>query len=157
MARRQIDWTNTLFLGFAHAMAVVGIVWLAVNWHWQTAALAVGWFALCGLGITAGYHRLFAHPTYKAIAPLRALYLVFGAASVQNSALKWSSDHRRHHRKTDRREDPYNIMRGFWWAHVGWVFAKAEFTDDLTTVHDLSKDRLIYWQHRLYVPFELFQ
>ena len=59
------------------------------------------WFACCGLAITGGYHRYFSHPTYKANAFLRAFYLMFGAASVQNSALKWSADHRVHHAKTD--------------------------------------------------------
>ena len=48
------------------------------------------------------------------------------AASVQNSALAWSADHRLHHARTDSDSDPYDIRRGFWWAHVGWVLHSDE-------------------------------
>jgi stearoyl-CoA desaturase (delta-9 desaturase) len=71
---------------------------------------------------------------------------------VQNSALKWSADHRVHHSKTDRDEDPYNISRGFWWAHVGWVLHRDPKEIDLRSVKDLAADPLIAWQDRYYVP-----
>ena len=50
-----------------------------------------------------GYHRLFAHRTYRASPPVRWAMLAFGAATFQNSALSWSADHRAHHADTDRR------------------------------------------------------
>lgn len=146
------DWTNTLFISASHLLAVGGIVWLVfVETSLWTIGLGVLWYALCGLAITGGYHRLFAHPTYRANAALRLFYLLFGAAAVQNSALKWSADHRIHHAKTDKEEDPYNIGRGFWWAHMGWVFFK---NDEPVTVHgvkDLENDRLVKWQDRHYI------
>ena len=58
-------------------------------------------YTLCGLAITAGYHRLFAHRTYRASPPVRWAMLAFGAATFQNSALSWSADHRAHHADTD--------------------------------------------------------
>jgi len=151
MAHR-LDWTNVSFLLFGHVMAVVAVLWLALE-HTSpwTLGLGVLWFALCGVGITGGYHRLFAHPTYKAHPLLRLFYLVFGAAAVQNSALKWSADHRVHHQKTDKVEDPYNISRGFWWAHIGWVLFHDPKGIDLRSVKDLSADPLIVWQDKYYV------
>lgn len=107
--------------------------------------------ALCGVSVTGGYHRLFAHQTYKASAIVRAFYLFFGAAAIQNSALKWSADHRDHHRHTDEDQDPYNIKRGFWWAHIGWVFFKAEKEQDFKRVKDLQADPLVMFQHRHYL------
>jgi stearoyl-CoA desaturase (delta-9 desaturase) len=101
------------------------------------------------VGITGGYHRLFAHPTYRASGAVRFFYLIFGAASVQNSALKWSADHRIHHTRTDQEQDPYNIRRGFWWAHIGWVFYKD--THETRGVKDLEADPLLRWQDRNYV------
>ncbi|MEZ6021689.1 MAG: fatty acid desaturase, partial [Planctomycetota bacterium] len=155
MAKRKLDWTNTLFLIFAHLMAVAGIVWLSLNWNWGVAAMAVVWFCFCGLSITGGYHRLFSHPTYKAIWPLRLFYLLFGAASVQNSALKWSADHRVHHKYADKEKDPYNINNGFWWAHIGWVLFQAPDEVDYRIVSDLEKDPLVMNQHRYYVLWAL--
>ncbi|MHC4846210.1 MAG: acyl-CoA desaturase, partial [Planctomycetota bacterium] len=113
------------------------------------------WLHLGILAIGAGYHRRFAHGAYRARAPLRFLYLVFGAAAVQNSALKWSSDHRLHHSATDGDRDPYNIQKGFWWAHVGWVLHQDVEGTDSDRVKDIASDPLVRWQERHYVKIAL--
>ena len=46
--------------------------------------------------------------------------------AAQNSILWWSSAHRVHHNYVDRDWDPYNIQRGFWWAHILWIFYKND-------------------------------
>ena len=152
----QPDWKNILVVSTAHLLALAAIVRLAVGaispW---TLGLGLVWFALCGVAITGGYHRLFAHPTYHARGALRLFYLLFGAASVQNSALKWSADHRVHHASTDSDEDPYNIRRGFWWAHMGWVFYKDRQPGVLRGVKDLAADPLLRWQDRHYVALAI--
>lgn len=145
------DWVNIVFLTVVHLIALYGIYYVAfVHFSWWSVGLGLLWFAFCGLSITGGYHRLFSHPTYKASKPLKLFYLLFGAASVQNSAIKWSSDHRRHHAKVDREQDPYNIMRGFWWAHIGWVLRLAS-NRKIANVPDLQADPLVQFQHRNYV------
>jgi len=146
------DWRSIITISVVHLMAVVGLVyafWKPVPW--PTVILAIAWYWLCGLSITGGYHRLFAHRTYRSAGFLKWFYLLFGAASLQNSALKWASDHRRHHAHTDGPDDPYNIQRGFWWAHMGWIFRKGP-PEDFSNVPDLVKDRGVVWQHRYYVP-----
>jgi stearoyl-CoA desaturase (delta-9 desaturase) len=120
-----------------------------IRCSWPTVALGIAWFVCCGLSITAGYHRLLAHRAYRATAVVRAFFLLFGAASAQNSALRWCAEHRRHHRHTDQPADPYNIRRGFWWAHVGWIIAE-EPCESPGNVADLERDRLVAWQHRHY-------
>lgn len=156
MIKRQLDWTNTIFIASAHVMAVVALVYTAINFHWQTLLLGLLWFAFCGLSITGGYHRLFSHITYKAAWPLRLFYLCFGAASVQNSALKWSADHRVHHLKVDTLRDPYDISQGFWWAHIGWVLCKQpDEGQKLASVQDLEADPLVRFQHNFYLPMAL--
>ena len=122
-ARLTLDWSNISFLVFVHLVGIFSIVYMAaIQFSWWNLGLGFLWFAFCGFSITGGYHRLFAHPCYKAHWSLRAFHLFFGAGSFQNSALKWCSDHRAHHSKTDREEDPYNIRQGFWWAHIVWIF-----------------------------------
>lgn len=144
-----------IFLAAVHLLAVGAIVRAGLTGvSGATVGLAVAWFVLCGLSITAGYHRLFAHRSYRASLPLRLLYLLFGAASFQNSALRWSADHRRHHRYTDRDEDPYDARRGFWWSHIGWVFFRSP-EPDFRNVADLKSDPWVRLQDRVHLPVGL--
>ncbi len=148
MNRLRLDWTNLIFVATAHLLAAFAIVYLAaIHWSWWTVGFGVLWATFCGLSITGGYHRLFSHATYKASPLLRAFYLVFGAASVQNSALAWSADHRTHHAHTDSDRDPYDIRKGFWWAHIGWVLFRAG-PKQLELVRDLKADPLVRFEHR---------
>lgn len=151
MDSRKLNWTNSLFIPAAHLLAVAAVVYLCcVHFSWWTVGLGVVWLALCSISITGGYHRLFAHPTYEASGLLRAFYLLFGAGAIQNSALKWSVDHRLHHSRCDEEEDPYNIHRGFWWAHIGWIL----FEDSgarRPVARDLSRDPLVRFQDRHYL------
>lgn len=149
---RRLDWINTLTIAFVHVMAVVALVYMArVHFSWATLGLAVAWYFVTGMSVTGGYHRLFAHRAYKAHPVTRALYLVFGAGALENSALTWAGDHRVHHSETDRESDPYSVRHGFWWAHLGWVLARREASHPQELVADLAADPLVRWQHRYYV------
>ena len=152
----RIYWENILVLIFTHLLGLAGIAYAAfVNFSWATLGLAVGWMVLCALSTTGGYHRLFAHRTYRAAKGLRLFYLLFGAASGQGSALRWSADHRVHHAHTDEDQDPHNIRKGFWWAHWGWLFHTGTPLDT-RLVPDLAADPLIRFQHRWYLPLAAF-
>lgn len=124
--RHRFFWENILVLAMTHLLGMAGIAYaIFVSFSWWTAGLALLWFFLCVLSTTGGYHRLFAHRTYRAAKGVRLFYLLFGAASGQGSVLRWAADHRRHHAHTDEPEDPHNIKRGFWWAHMGWLLIEA--------------------------------
>lgn len=153
---KSIDWIILVAIVTTHLMAVVGVFYLIFgNFSWATLALGATWGVLCFLSVTGGYHRLFSHRTYNCIKPLRLFYLLFGAASLQHTALNWCADHRRHHASTDEELDPYNIGKGFWWAHIGWLF----YVDDdrnHRNVQDLAADPLVRFQHQYYVPLAIF-
>ena len=51
------------------------------------------------------------------------------------------------HKYVDRDDDPYDISKGFFWAHMGWIFFKL-YPRELSNVNDLRKDPLVMWQHR---------
>ncbi len=156
MTRLKLNPLNTLFVGGAHLVAIFGIVYLAaIEFSWWSVGLGLLWLALCGLSITGGYHRLFSHGTYRAAAPVRLFYLLFGAASAQKSALKWSADHREHHALTDHDEDPYNAKKGFWWSHIGWVLFDRPRKAAFDRVRDLIRDPLVRFQHRYYILLAL--
>jgi stearoyl-CoA desaturase (delta-9 desaturase) len=152
VTRVGLKWTNLVFLVTMHLLAVLAMIYLViVGCSAWSIALGVLWMALSGMSVAAGYHRLFAHGTYRASSMLRAFYVVFGAAAVQNTVLAWVADHRAHHAHTDQDDDPYNIKRGFWWAHVGWVITKSTKCNRHRVTH-LMSDPIVRFRRRYYVP-----
>jgi len=139
---------NTSFLVGTLVIAMVLVPWrlYTSGLRWSEALVFLGMTFAIGTAISGGYHRLFSHRAYKASWPARFLFLCFGAAAFENSALKWSSDHRLHHQHVDTDKDPYNIGEGFWYAHWTWVM--EDKNTPLTAVADLEKDPLVRWQHR---------
>ncbi len=154
-----VNWVTVAMFAATTAAAVVLVPWYgfahgyrASEWVWFAAFLSVN-----ELAITCGYHRLFAHSTYEARPALRLVYLLLGAMALQNSALKWSADHRTHHRFIDDPDrDPYCARRGFWFSHIGWMLRNHPSGDtDLNTVRDLQRDPLVMWQQRHYLTIAI--
>ncbi|HLY66630.1 MAG TPA: acyl-CoA desaturase [Chloroflexota bacterium] len=153
---RRVNWLNVVFLMGTALVAAVGTPWYLVTHGlgWPEAITFVALWLAVGVSVTGGYHRLFAHKTYRAAWPVRLFYIVFGAGALENSVLNWTADHRVHHSEVDHDRDPYNIQKGFWWAHMGWIFFENE-TPPVTVVRDLLEDPLVRWQARWYVPIGL--
>lgn len=150
----QIDWFNTAFILTLPAIAIASTAWYVatIGLGWQEVVAAVLFWFMTGLGITAGYHRLFAHRTYKAPRVTRWVFAMLGAAAAQNSVIAWASDHRRHHTYVDSEKDPYAATRGFWWSHMGWVMRKGYWgNEDYNNVPDLRKDPVLRFQHDHYL------
>ena len=111
-------------------------------------------YLVTGLGITVGYHRLISHRSFECKPWVKACLLVAGGWALENSALRWCSDHIRHHARCDGQEDPYNATKGFWYSHCGWLFVKSPYRDEKYE-KQLRKDPLIMWQHKHYVAIVL--
>ena len=104
-------------------ISIIGVPIYILNYGvvWQEIViLFIGWF-FAGTGITIGYHRLFAHRAFKTYSIIEWFYMLTGSMALQNSILHWCSDHRRHHKKLDTKDDPYSIKEGFFHAHIGWI------------------------------------
>lgn len=152
------DWANILFLSITPMAAMGGVffLWHQGAFHLETFVFTFILAMISGLSVTAGYHRLFAHRSYEASWLFRLFVLLFGAASFENSARKWCSDHRNHHRYVDTDNDPYNIKKGFWHAHMGWIFWKSDPPPSYSNVPDLMADPLIRFQDKYYVWLATF-
>ena len=151
-AIRKNNWVNIIFFAVTTLVGLVGTP-LYIYKYGVTGseiALLVFFVVVTPLSITTGYHRLFAHTTYKTNAVIRFLLLFFGAAAFEQSALQWSSQHRAHHRYVDTDLDPYSIKKGFFYAHMGWLIFWQHETD-YDYVKDLVEDALIMHQHRYYL------
>ncbi|MCB1204455.1 MAG: acyl-CoA desaturase [Verrucomicrobiae bacterium] len=150
----RINWISSLFLTFTFFTTIIGVpVYL---YHFGIdlfqICLFLFYFVATGMSITLGYHRLFAHKAFKAGRSVKFTTLVFGACAFEDSALDWASDHREHHKHVDdEHDDPYSISRGFFWAHMGWIFFKL-YPRPLANVGDLKKDSLVMWQHHYHRP-----
>lgn len=154
---KKIDWVNTLFLTLTPVAAVI-LTWAHIRFEGFNPWLIIPFFImyfLTGLSITAGYHRLFSHKAYKAHPVVRAFYLIFGAGTFENSALKWCSDHRVHHQHCDHDKDPYNIQEGFFHAHMGWIMQMDAEPKDPKYPKDLLNDKLVVLQDKYYLPLAI--
>jgi stearoyl-CoA desaturase (delta-9 desaturase) len=154
---KKIDWSVASFLTITPLTVLIGLPIYIYYSHFPVsiAIFALIYAALTNLSVTAGYHRLFSHKSYEAHWLTKLWFLLIGASAYQGSALKWSSDHRRHHSYEDSEKDPYNINRGFFYAHMGWLFLK-ESVDQPIRAMDLEKDKLVMWQHRYFIPLSIF-
>jgi stearoyl-CoA desaturase (delta-9 desaturase) len=153
----SICWPNAVFLIGTLALALTAtpayLWWRGPSWF--QAGLFLFFFAATSLSITLGYHRLFTHRSFQARWPVRLFTLLFGAGAFEGSVLTWAADHRRHHKFVDQEEDPYDITKGFFHAHIGWLLRRDERSSALAGVSDLQRDALVRWQHRYVVPLAL--
>jgi len=150
-SRPGINWLNLIFLVGTFLAALVTTPWYLITHGlgWPEVLTFFFIWLFVGLSVTAGYHRLFAHKTYQAAWPVRLFLLIFGAGALENSVLNWAADHRVHHSHVDEERDPYNIQKGFWWAHIGWIFFENEAPNP-SVVRDLRDDKLVVWQDKYY-------
>jgi stearoyl-CoA desaturase (Delta-9 desaturase) len=136
------------------ALLAVCYVWSA-GFAFSDLAIFIFMYYATGLSITAGYHRYYAHRTFDCHPIVQFCFLAFGAATFQNSLLNWASDHRYHHQFSDQEGDPYSVNRGFWWAHMGWMFFHYPSNRQYKNSPDLKKDGLVMWQEKYYLPLAL--
>ena len=160
MKKPAIIWLNVVIFVTTFLIAAIAVPYRAITHGFDATEItfAIICFTYCGMSITAGYHRLWAHKAYQAHSSLRFLFALGGAFALQNSVLHWSSDHRVHHKHVDDNDiDPYSAKRGFWFSHIGWMCRKYQEDRyvDYTNVRDLKKDKIVLWQHKNYALLAL--
>jgi stearoyl-CoA desaturase (delta-9 desaturase) len=151
-----------------YAFAVIPLIALIVaipfawGWGlgWVDVALAVVFYYLSGMGVTVGFHRYFTHGSFKAKAPMRKFLAIAGQLAVQGPVIIWVADHRRHHAFSDREGDPHSpwtygtsipaLARGFWHAHMGWLFNRdntnqQRFAPDLLADKSMVRIDKYFW------------
>jgi stearoyl-CoA desaturase (Delta-9 desaturase) len=147
-----------LIIPFVVLLAAVPLVW---GWgiSWVDIAVAALFYTVSSLGITVGYHRYFTHGAFKARRPLRIALAIAGSMAAQGPVIGWVADHRRHHAFSDREGDPHSpwlfgtspaaLAKGFWHAHMGWLFGRDKTNID-RFAPDLAADRGIRVVDRLF-------
>lgn len=147
---KHVNWLNTFFILGIPMLGLIYAYWTPL--HLKTALFAVFYYFNTGMGITAGYHRLWAHTSYKATLPLKLYLAAMGAGAVEGSARWWSRGHRAHHRYTDTEKDPYSVRKGLLYSHIGWMVMKQNPKRiGRTDITDLNEDPVVVWQHTHYL------
>jgi stearoyl-CoA desaturase (delta-9 desaturase) len=121
----DIRWPMAIYISVCHLLALAGIFmipWCKVaTLLWTVTLWPVG-----GFGITGGAHRLWAHRSYKASFAFRAITLLCNSIANQGTVYHWARDHRTHHFHSETCADPHDAGRGFFFAHMGWLFLKKD-------------------------------
>lgn len=135
--KSKIDLLRNPGLVIMHAPCVL-IFWVGVSR--LTLVVCAVLYLVRGIGITAGYHRYFAHRSYKTSRAFQFALAVVGTSAVQQGPLWWAAHHRAHHKYSDTDRDVHSpITQGFWYAHMGWIAAPANQPTDYKAVPDLFK------------------
>ena len=101
--------------------------------------LALVTFTIRMFFITAGYHRYFAHKSYRLNRIWQFILAFGGTMASQKGPLWWAAHHRNHHRFSDTERDVHSPRRGFWWSHVGWILCDKYNQADRSQIRDFAR------------------
>ena len=157
---RIITGTVTLlpFLGLGVAAWQAWEGWL----HFHDIVVFAICYALTGLGVTVGFHRLFTHRSFKTKPAVKTTLAILGSAAIEGPIISWVADHRKHHAFSDQDGDPHSphvdhgvgwsgAFRGLLHAHVGWLFLHTHRGLKTRYAPDLLNDPTIRWVDRTFV------
>ena len=130
-----------------HGVALVGAI--AVGWSWTALWWLLGTYLVRMFAITAGYHRYFAHRTFKTSRVFQFVLALLAMSSAMQGVLWWASHHRRHHQFADHDGDIHSPrLSGFWVSHVMWVLDPKFHHPDESNVKDFAKYPELRWLDR---------
>jgi len=129
---------------------------LAIVSLWQRAirlsdlVLLVTMYTLTALGMTAGFHRMLTHRSFRAHPTVKLILLILGCMGVEAPPIEWAATHIKHHALSDREGDPHSPMEGLFHAHLGWLF-KDRFADPQQYCRYLLKDPIVVFVNRTFL------
>lgn len=159
IAERKINTNSLAVILLIHIGTLCGF-YLIENIKYHTILYQFMINALSMISITGGYHRLWSHRSYSARIPLQLFYIIFGTTASQNTVIWWAKNHRTHHRCEEDKGDPYNIKKGLYHSHIGWIYKNKDLSEiseyNKTDVSDLTNNKLLDIQNKYYPQLWLF-
>jgi stearoyl-CoA desaturase (delta-9 desaturase) len=134
------------FLGTVLAIA---LLWQRAI-HWRDLELLAAMYTLTAFGLTAGFHRMLTHRSFRAHPVVKVILLVLGSMAVAGSPIEFAATHIKHHAQSDREGDPHSPVEGLFHAHIGWAF-KGQFADPQMYCRHLLKDQLVVFVNRTFI------
>ena len=128
-------------------VACIAAIWSGITWQSLVLCVAMYWLRIFAIG--AGYHRYFSHRAYATGRVFQFVLAFLAQSSAQKSVLWWAAKHRHHHLHSDTEDDVHSPRHtGFWYSHLGWIFARRHAKTDLTKVADLARYRDLVLLHK---------
>ena len=128
-------------------LACIGAIWTGVTWQSVAICAALYWLRIFAIG--AGYHRYFSHRAYTTSRAFQFVLAVLSQSTAQKSVLWWAAKHRHHHLHSDTEHDVHSPRhKGFFYSHLGWIFARKHDKTDLVKVTDFARYPELMWLHK---------
>jgi stearoyl-CoA desaturase (delta-9 desaturase) len=135
--QESLDYSVCVQFLFMHLACLLAI-WTGVSI--VAVAVCLGLYVVRMFAITAGFHRLFAHRSYRTGRIFQFLMAFVGTASYQKGPLWWAAHHRSHHLHADTETDLHSpLAHSLWRSHVGWFLSRESSATDRTLVSNLIK------------------
>ncbi|MBX9929741.1 MAG: fatty acid desaturase [Gemmatimonadaceae bacterium] len=144
--RDDVVYPQTAAFVLVH-LACLGAFFTGVPTKALWLAFALYWIRM--FSATAGYHRYFAHRSFKTSRVGQFLLAILAQMGAARGVIWWASTHRHHHLYSDQPEDVHSPrQKGFWWAHVGWIFSNRADETKYELVPDLMKVPELVWLNK---------
>jgi stearoyl-CoA desaturase (delta-9 desaturase) len=137
-----------------HLLPLLAIFTGATLFDWIVCAVL---YVVRMFWVTGGYHRYFAHKSYKTSRFFQFIIAFMSQTSAQKGALWWAAHHRHHHRHSDTPADPHSMkIYGFWYSHIGWIVGPDFKKTDYKTIGDYSKYPELVWLNKYHLVPPVF-
>lgn len=132
----KVNWARSVPFIAIH-LAALGAIVTGVTLEAAVVFLVLIWSRM--FFVTAGYHRYFAHRSFKTNRVFQFVLAVGAATAAQKGPLWWAGHHRNHHRFSDTDRDIHSPKKGFWWSHMGWILCSKYKTIPYDDIRDFAQ------------------
>lgn len=156
----------TLTIIAVQLCAIYGIYYGFINHGFSKLswALAIFFYMLNSLGVSVCYHRYYTHEAFKCGKITQFILTIMAGLADEGPILQknkkqgisagWKVNHLQHHAYTDKYGDPHSPwfpylgLKGFLWAHMGWLFFEILEPPNYSPGQSLEKDPIAVWQSK---------
>jgi stearoyl-CoA desaturase (delta-9 desaturase) len=133
-------------------VACLGVFWTGVSW--RAVAICLGTYFARTFLAGMGYHRYFAHRSFRTSRAGQVLLALGGACALEGGPLWWAATHRHHHRHADTPDDLHSPkFQGLLYSHSGWFADRRHQKTVLAAVADFAKFPELVWLDRWHPIF----
>jgi stearoyl-CoA desaturase (Delta-9 desaturase) len=145
-AHNDIIYPSAIPFVLVH-LSCAAAIWTGITWQAVAIGFVLYWLRIFAIG--AGYHRYFSHRAFSTSRAFQFVLALLSQSTAQKSVLWWAAKHRHHHLHSDTERDVHSPRQmGFWYSHVGWIFARGHGKTDLVKVADFARYPELMWLHR---------